>query len=46
MPEIADRLLADGVQQFVDAFRKLLAAVAERHAALAQRALGDVEEDR
>jgi transaldolase/glucose-6-phosphate isomerase len=46
MPEIADRLLADGVQQFVDAFRKLLAAVAERHGALAQRALGDVGRSR
>jgi transaldolase/glucose-6-phosphate isomerase len=46
MPEVADRLLADGVQRFVDAFRKLLAAVAERHAALAQRSLGDVGEYR
>ncbi len=46
MREVADGLLSDGVQQFVDAFRKLLAAVAERHGALAQRALGDAQEVR
>jgi len=33
--QVADGLLADGVRQFRDAFRKLLAAVADRHAALA-----------
>lgn len=36
--QVADGLLADGVRQFQEAFKKLLVAVAERHAALAEGA--------
>lgn len=41
VPDVADQLLADGLQQFADAFHALLAAVEKRHGAL-----GDARENR